>query len=186
MSCAISNQSVRCYGRETGADLQLTGIADGVLSPEQVSVGIGHACVIETSGRLLCWGYNAYGQIGSGTTERAFKPVAVLERVVSVDLGRNHTCAVTSEGLLYCWGDNRYGAVGTRTAGSFVAKPSLVNGLEHVREVAAGADFTCAQTVDDKIWCWGRNDSGQLGVPLEVESMRAGPTLPLIFQPSQG
>jgi alpha-tubulin suppressor-like RCC1 family protein len=184
MSCAISHQTVQCYGRRTGGTLQELGIAEGLVSPIQVKVGIGHACALEASGTLKCWGYNSHGQIGDGTTKSTEKPVAVLEHVVSLGLGRNHTCAVTLGGLLYCWGDNAHGAVGNGMTSAFEAKPSLVQKLSDVRQVTAAGEFTCAQTADSKIWCWGRNDSGQLGVASQVEPLRAGPTQPLMFAPT--
>ena len=32
------------------------------------------------------------------------------------------------------------------------------------REVTAGVSHTCAIRMDDTLWCWGRNDAGQLGL----------------------
>lgn len=48
----------------------------GVASATQVSSGLFHTCAID-SGRVLCWGYNASGQLGDGTLSNALTPVQV-------------------------------------------------------------------------------------------------------------
>lgn len=46
----------------------------GVLA---ASVGTGHVCALTIAGELLCWGANAAGQLGDGTTQDSGAPVAV-------------------------------------------------------------------------------------------------------------
>jgi alpha-tubulin suppressor-like RCC1 family protein len=41
--------------------------------------------------------------------------------------------------------------------------PTPVPGLSAVHTLAAGAQHTCARTRDNRVWCWGANDQGQLG-----------------------
>jgi alpha-tubulin suppressor-like RCC1 family protein len=44
-----------------------------------------------------------------------------------------------------------------------VASQTSATGLEYSGRIATGAAFTCAIKTDDTVWCWGRNDQGQLG-----------------------
>ena len=44
-----------------------------------------------------------------------------------------------------------------------VARRLEASGVDHSGRIAAGAAFTCAIKSDDTVWCWGRNDQGQLG-----------------------
>lgn len=50
--------------------------ASGVTGATQVSSGLFHTCAI-AAGRVLCWGFNASGQLGDGTLSDAFTPVQV-------------------------------------------------------------------------------------------------------------
>jgi alpha-tubulin suppressor-like RCC1 family protein len=42
-----------------------------------VSPGSQHTCGVTTDKVAHCWGWNAYGQLGDGTTTERHKPVAV-------------------------------------------------------------------------------------------------------------
>ena len=77
---------------------------------------------------------------------------------------------------LYCWGDNHFGqlAIGGNTVR---ATPAQVPGLAHVTALAAGGAHTCA-TADDvsgarALFCWGANDSGQLGNGSSIDARAA-------------
>jgi alpha-tubulin suppressor-like RCC1 family protein len=44
-----------------------------------------------------------------------------------------------------------------------IARRSSASGIDYSGRIATGAAFTCAIKSDDTVWCWGRNDQGQLG-----------------------
>ena len=101
---------------------------------------------------------------------------------------------MTTGGAVWCWGINSYGALGDGTTVT-TTYPVAVSGLgAGVAAVAAGTNHTCALTTDGAVWCWGRNNRGQLGdgtttdhltpvavsgLGIGVTAIAAGPTTPV-------
>jgi alpha-tubulin suppressor-like RCC1 family protein len=80
-----------------------------------------------------------------------------------VSVGGIHTCGLATDGRTYCWGRGNLGQLGT---GAFVTsrtRPTLVTGGLRFVQVSAGFNFTCGVTGDNRAYCWGANDIGQLG-----------------------
>jgi alpha-tubulin suppressor-like RCC1 family protein len=91
-----------------------------------------------------------------------------LWTAATIAAGSNHTCATTRSNGVKCWGDNTSGQLGN---GSTVASPIAVDvqGLAgEVGFIVAGANHTCVLSyflnVGNKVYCWGDNRFGQLGV----------------------
>ncbi len=150
---------LRCWGRNASGQVGdnstsqrnlptgVTGIdSDDVVG---VAAGLNHTCAVlfgadRTSQSVACWGENADGRVGDGTsgTDR-LTPVAVLRSVaigplpaiqltgaVQVDVGGSHACAVLTDGTARCWGSNSDGQLGIGTVGGFrVAASAGVTGL---------------------------------------------------------
>jgi alpha-tubulin suppressor-like RCC1 family protein len=111
-----------------------------------------------------------------------------LSGVVQVSAGGYHTCAVTDTGTggtVYCWGWNGSGQLGNGEEGTFDDKSfrpeSVVAGeqsdgdvLSGVVQVSAGGYHTCAVRdtgTGGTVFCWGRNDEGQLGNGSTTQSL---------------
>lgn len=150
------------------------------LSATAVVTGGGfHSCRISTGGTVQCWGSNASGQLGDGTTTSASRPVAVsgLTGVVDLAAGRDHTCALKSDQTVWCWGSNGSGQLGDGSTAT--RKTPVKTSISGVTQIAAGAYHTCARKSDGTAWCWGYNYYGQLGdgtstnrsVPVRVQSL---------------
>lgn len=91
------------------------------------------------------------GQLGDGTTDnralptRVQLPAGTLEELTT---GERDGCAIV-DASLYCWGE------------AFQPTPAQVVLPAPVTSVALGEDFACA--IANETYCWGTNDSGQLG-----------------------
>ena len=175
-TCALTAPGgVKCWGdnfegslgdgttTNRSAPVDVVGLTSGV---GDISTRWFHACAVTTSGGLKCWGFNAYGQIGNGTTTDSATPLDVTgltSGVSAVAIGFGHTCAVTTAGGLKCWGRNDWGQLGD---GTFTPRltPADVSGLTSgVVGVIAGFAHTCALTTAGGLKCWGRNIDGQIG-----------------------
>ena len=52
----------------------VTGLGSGVAA---IATGFMHSCALLSSGSVMCWGNNSYGQVGDGTTADRMTPVQV-------------------------------------------------------------------------------------------------------------
>ncbi len=125
----VSNGTLKCWGDNGNGRLgdgttttrltpvNVSGLTSGVIA---AGAGAAHACAIVQGGGVECWGFNAYGQVGDGTTIERHTPTAVSglsSGIAAIDGGDNHTCALISGGIK-CWGENSYGQLGDGTTNS--------------------------------------------------------------------
>jgi len=192
-TCAVTTgNTVYCWGRNSSGQLgndsegdspvpvPVADSADGGFvngSVESVSAGGSHTCAVTTGNTVYCWGDNFSGQLGNDSEGDSPVPVKVAdsadggfvnEQVESLSAGGDHTCAVTTGNTVYCWGDNSYWQLGNgKTRGDSPVPVAVAdaNGFVNgqVSQVSAGGDHTCAVTTGNAVYCWGRNDYGQLG-----------------------
>jgi len=97
----------------------------GLVNTIAVAGGAFHACAVSARGRAFCWGRNAGGEIGDGTTTIRPSPTPVnirvnfltqpLGTVTQIVTGGSHTCALLANGSLVCWGANNLGQLGDGT-----------------------------------------------------------------------
>lgn len=130
-----------------------------------LAAGYSHACGIDPSGGLWCWGGSSHGQIGDGIAGGDKNiPTLVVSDVVwlNVSAGSDHTCGIKADSTLWCWGRNDSGQLGLGTSDADGGLPAQVAGGWSI--VSAGCGHTCGIKSDGTLWCWGRNDSGELGI----------------------
>jgi Regulator of chromosome condensation (RCC1) repeat len=97
--------------------------------------------------------------------------------------GGHHVCGLLGDGTVRCWGRDTMNPATTLDGGVVVpadgalgrgvpvstlegATPAPVVGLSDVTQISVGPNLgTCARTSDGSVFCWGRNELGQLGRP---------------------
>jgi alpha-tubulin suppressor-like RCC1 family protein/fibrillarin-like rRNA methylase len=143
-----------------------------------ISTGLNHTCVL-INGGAKCWGDNAKGQLGDGSTLQRLTPVNVSGLgfgVVSIAAAASHTCALLSGGGVKCWGSNLPSRLGDNTVTQSSTPVDVLNGPGPTFPLLAGATLlaagsqsghTCAM-VGSGISCWGSDVYGQLGVDMPL------------------
>ncbi|MGH7893161.1 MAG: hypothetical protein ACREQL_00750, partial [Candidatus Binatia bacterium] len=177
-ACALTSAGgVLCWGANYYGQLgdgtatyhltagDVSGLTSGV---EALAAGSYHTCALMTAGSAMCWGYNAFGQIGDGTTTTprltAVYVIGLTSGVAALAAGNSHTCALTSAGGVKCWGYNGSGQLGDGTTTTPRLTPTDMSGLTSgVVALEAGDLHTCALTSAGGVKCWGDNGNGQLG-----------------------
>lgn len=109
-SCALlANGTVQCWGLNANGQLGNGGTTDsripvnvsGFISPVvAIASGGSHSCALLSNGKINCWGLNANGQLGNGTTADSSTPVVVsgINDAAAIAGGNSHSCARISSG----------------------------------------------------------------------------------------
>ncbi|XP_042494566.1 ultraviolet-B receptor UVR8-like isoform X7 [Macadamia integrifolia] len=136
-----------------------------------VAAGGRHTLALSDVGALLTFGWGLYGQCGRGSTDDELSPACVSAllgiQIQGVAAGLWHTVCISVEGDVYAFGGNQFGQLGTgadqaETLPRLLDAPSLEN--KHAKIVSCGARHSAVITEDGKVFCWGWNKYGQLGL----------------------
>ncbi|KAI8564106.1 hypothetical protein RHMOL_Rhmol03G0156600 [Rhododendron molle] len=136
-----------------------------------IACGGRHSAVITDAGALLTFGWGLYGQCGQGSTDDELRPTCVSSllgiRIEGVAAGLWHTICISADGDVYAFGGNQFGQLGTgtdqaETLPRLLDAPSLEN--MHVKTISCGARHSAVVADDGKVFCWGWNKYGQLGL----------------------
>ncbi|KAI5670605.1 hypothetical protein M9H77_10969 [Catharanthus roseus] len=136
-----------------------------------IACGGRHSAVITDAGALLTFGWGLYGQCGQGSTDDELSPTCVSSllgiRIEGVAAGLWHTVCISADGDVYAFGGNQFGQLGTgsdqaETIPRLLDASSLEN--VHAKVVSCGARHTAVISDEGKVFCWGWNKYGQLGL----------------------
>jgi len=103
---------------------------------------------------------------GAGRSDAAVITVDTLQlsSVISVAVGWYHACGLTADGSAWCWGDNSAGQLGLGRRDTLAHRtPEPLPGALRFRTLSLGGYHTCGISLSGGLYCWGRNEHGQLG-----------------------
>eukprot|EP00891_Asterochloris_glomerata_P007758 jgi/Astpho2/7758/Aster-07597 len=137
------------------------------------SCGSSHTLALISEQRadlVVSWGRGEDGQLGHGDAEDRAKPQEVQalrnKGISSVHCGAEYSVAVCRrEKQVYSWGWGDFGRLGHGDCSDvFLPQPiKAISGIEIV-EVACGDTHTVAISAEGRLYSFGRNQNGQLGL----------------------
>lgn len=200
-ACAILNDgTVKCWGYNAygqlgqnhtnhvgtggGSMAALTAVNLGGNTAVDITCGNYYTCAVLSNGKARCWGYNPYGNLGTGNainygSDGAAASMANIPEIsfagrtiVKILAGGYHTCALLDNATLRCWGYNAYGELGYGDNVNRGVAPGQMSTLTTVPlgtgrtvvDFALGNAHTCAILDNNTMKCWGYNLVGQLGL----------------------
>jgi len=158
-----------------------------------ISAGKEHTCALSNEDKILCWGSNQFGQLGTTNAPQtcAFPPplqnfsapcstrpreidcpAGHSCRWIALDAGFRHTCAIDIDKNMWCWGANDFdqlgcsGSCGGSQPGVLhrVTPPLILGDLPvRFRKVSSGKGHSCGISERGNAICWGNNINMQSG-----------------------
>ncbi|CAK4250697.1 unnamed protein product [Aphanomyces euteiches] len=162
--------------------------ADRNIQLVDISAGGCHSGAVTNTGLVYMWGEAHWGQLGVvDDSIEVHQATPVLcrvlpdnstDKIVSVSCGGTHTVALSEHGHVYSWGRRDNGQLGLGrewlqsdmdTDGQTATlSPTRIDSAEFndekVVQVSAGAFHTAAITESGRVFTWGKEDYGMLGV----------------------
>jgi alpha-tubulin suppressor-like RCC1 family protein len=143
-------------------------VVPGVTGAVSAAATVNFGCALDETGAVRCWGYNADFAVDPT------QPIGAVIRtpVRRLDIGSSTVAIATAgpavlaldgpTGVIRCFGGTYENTCPT---GPGMGAASTVRGFDvaapRIVELAGGFDFACARASDQRVWCWGRNESRQ-------------------------
>jgi alpha-tubulin suppressor-like RCC1 family protein len=136
------------------------------------SNGYGRQCSgsIKTDGTLWTWGNNYFYNLGLGNRTNRSSPVQVGSATDwnEIKAGQDHFIGIKATNQLWLFGNGNMGQMGTNNRNNG-ATPFRLGTATDWTAVGAGR-YTSGAIGGGKLWMWGDNSSGKLGINSSVAS----------------
>lgn len=140
----------------------------------------GNVLAIDDSGKVYAWGDNSKGQLGNGLTDNKSLPICISDlqnnalngkKIEKIFLSDANAFALDNNGKLYSWGGGNFsGQLGN---GSSVSSktPMCISDMDgselkgkKIVNVILNYYVSIALDENGKVYVWGDNSKGQLGI----------------------
>lgn len=131
-------------------------------------------------GWLYIWGKNEYGRLGLGDISEQLYPI-LLDRdhkIIQVSCGEHQMGYVTYEGYVYVCGAEQYRQFILGFNPTYmINKPKQIPGFTDVVQIVCKGRYSAFITQSGKVYTFGVNESGQLGIGISIDNFGPVPTL---------
>ena len=162
---------------EMGGNLNSVNLGSG-RTATSITSGTGYTCALLDDDSVKCWGRGLVGQLGDGKASHLDSPpnlsikLGTGRTAKAIAAGNFHTCAILDNSSIKCWGLNDSGQLGLGDTENRDRTNEMDDNLPVVdlgagktaRGFSAGDRHTCSVLDNASLKCWGKNDSGQLGL----------------------
>jgi alpha-tubulin suppressor-like RCC1 family protein len=172
-ACAArASGKVVCWGSNTDGEL---GVAERhvwrehgtLVEVEKASEVIAiagratHSCAVRRNGRVICWGKNEEGQLGSRAGQEVVGAIEVpgVEHARAVAVSHTESCARLAGGSVMCWGGRSYGMAGHQQA------PHLVAGVDDAVDVTMDAQVCITRAAGNLVCTSGAAETTEMRLP---------------------
>ncbi len=160
--------------RLTPTELDLSFLKEGE-HVRTIKCGQYYTLLLTDQRRLLACGDNNCGQLGLGDTKNRLTPTELElgflnkgESIRAVECGEYHGILCTDHGRLLAWGYNDCGQLGLGDTKTRLFPTELeldfLNKGEGIHAIGCGGYNTFLRTNQGRLFVWGKNHSGQLGL----------------------
>ncbi|MBK7842772.1 MAG: hypothetical protein IPJ71_03620 [Bdellovibrionales bacterium] len=166
---------------------------------ERLSLSDYFSCALSFSRHSFCWGRAEEHDHGRGDAVNAYSdsnvPVSPntsnttywnshlggvpYQNIRDITSGESHVCLINHDNKLFCWGNAGNGLLGNNENNSLnnyqvpvMVDISLISNYSHSKYLTAGRTHTCALAADNQVFCWGRNNYGQIGIGNVTDQLR--------------
>ncbi|MCB9738676.1 MAG: hypothetical protein H6747_05350 [Deltaproteobacteria bacterium] len=178
-ACALRQDgTVACWGYNSYANVTGTGVKNNGIWPvtalptltdvRTIDGGVLNFGARTGDGKGWTWGGARYGSAGNGNTNGSTTYIGVtqvqgLTDALQTDQGWLGGCALRAAGTVSCWGAGNLGNLGNGALDHVGTAGTTATGLSGAVSIGKSQWGACASTSDGAVYCWGRNDNGQLG-----------------------
>jgi alpha-tubulin suppressor-like RCC1 family protein len=170
-----ANGTVWAWGNGGRGQLGNGALTDSPTTPVKVRIpatvtSIGEArnegMAVDSTGHAWVWGEDGFSSLCVPGGRSIATPMQVpgLSHVVAVQGGEEHTIWLTASGTVLACGKNIYGELGIGQGRIISRTPTEVPGLAGIVEVSAGDRTSAARNGKGRVFMWGYNSHGQVGV----------------------
>ncbi|HEV2803331.1 MAG TPA: hypothetical protein VGW57_00235 [Chthoniobacterales bacterium] len=149
------------------------GDLTGIVS---IAVGEGNFMVaLDVDEHVWTWGYNGLGELGNNTWNTNYTAVKALTYdgstplagIVQVAAGGSFCVALDRSGEVLAWGNNGTGQLGNygTTPRNHADYAQIPGEAKPIDKIAVGSNHVLAHGSNDRVYVWGYNGWGQLGLP---------------------